>query len=153
MAILTSHSHTLPSGEVEETKFGVGDVIRVHQKIVEGGKTRNAIFEGMVLSIKNNGISSNFLVRKIGEQNVGIEMIFPVASPIIEKIEVKRHGHTGVRQAKLYFVRNKSKREIEHIYSRAKKKNLVSEEAKPKVKKATPKKVAVKKTAAKKASK
>lgn len=105
-----------------EVSFGVGDTVRVHQKISENGKTRIAIFEGMVLGIKGEGENKTFLVRKIGAQKIGIEQIFPLSSPTIEKVEVKRHGKAGVRQAKIYYVREKSKRDIEKIYTRNTKK-------------------------------
>jgi large subunit ribosomal protein L19 len=115
MAIFSQH---------KEITFGVGDTVRVHQKISENGKTRVAIFEGMVLGIKGKGENRTFLVRKIGAQKIGIEQIFPLSSPSIEKIEVKRKGTSGVRQAKIYYVRDKSKREIEKIYSRSTQKPL-----------------------------
>jgi len=110
----------------KEIEFGVGDVVRVHQKIVESGKTRVAIFEGMVIKIRGEQQEKSFTVRRIGAQKVGIEQIFPLVSPTIEKIEVKRHGLEGVRHAKLYYTRDKSKREIERIYSRATRKNKVA---------------------------
>lgn len=101
-----------------DSKFGVGDTVRVHQKISEGGKSRVAIFEGMVIGIKGSAQNRSFTVRRIGAQKIGIEQIFPLVSPNIEKIEVKRHGTSGVHQAKLYYTRDKAKREIEKIYSR-----------------------------------
>lgn len=126
----------------KENKFGVGDVVRVHQKIEESGKTRTAVFEGMVIKIKGEQDEKTFTVRRIGAQKIGIEQIFPLMSPTIEKIEVKRSGVEGVRQAKLYFTRDKSKREIEAIYSRAARKNQPS----AKKKKVTKKKVSKKST-------
>ena len=102
-----------------ETEFGVGDTVRVHQKITESGKSRTSVFEGMVIGIKGEAEHKTFTVRRIGAQKVGIEQIFPLISPNIEKIEVKRTGMKGVRQAKLYYTRKKAKREIEQIYSRA----------------------------------
>lgn len=106
-----------------ETTFGVGDTVRVLQKIKEGEKTRNFAFEGMVIGIKGSQENKTFVVRRIGAQKIGIEQIFPLNAPTIEKIEVKRAGLRGVRHAKLYFTRDKSKREIEKIYSRAKRRN------------------------------
>ncbi len=106
-----------------ETQFGVGDVIRVHQRIMEGdkneGKGRVQIFEGMVIKIKGRDTSRSFTVRKIGAQKIGVEQIYPLVSPLVEKIEVVRKGTAGVRRAKLYYTRDKSKRDIETIYSRA----------------------------------
>lgn len=105
-----------------ETQFGVGDTVRVHQKIEDAGKTRNFVFEGMVMGIKGEGKNKTFTVRRIGAQKIGIEQIFPLLAPTLEKIEVKRAGMKGVRHAKLFYTRDKSKKEIEKIYSRANKK-------------------------------
>ena len=110
MSLKTIHS---------ETEFGIGDKVRVHQKIKEGEKERTQIFEGMVLSIKNRGDGRSITVRKIGAGNVGVERIFPLVSPFLEKIEVVKRGTSGVRHAKLYYTREKSPREVEEIYSRA----------------------------------
>jgi large subunit ribosomal protein L19 len=80
-----------------------GDTIKVHQKIKEGNKERIQIFEGLVIARKHGkGIFSTITVRKI-VAGVGVERIFPVHSPAIEKIEVVRHGK--VRRAKLYYLR------------------------------------------------
>lgn len=105
-------------------EFGVGDRVRVTQKIEEGGKSRSSIFEGMVLGIKGREAGISFLVRRVGESEVGIERIFPLNSPTIEKVEVIKKGFPGARHAKLYFTRTKSPREIEEIYARASKKKL-----------------------------
>ena len=111
MSILTTH---------KDVNFGVGDVIAVHQRLIEEGgeKSRIQIFEGMVIAIRGSGMGKSVIVRRIGAQGVGMEMIFPLFAPTIEKIEVKRTGVKGVRHAKLYFTRDKSHREIEKIYSR-----------------------------------
>lgn len=126
----------------KETTFGVGDVVKVHQKITEGEKVRAQIFEGIVIGIKGKESGKSFTVRKIGAQKIGIEMIFPLHTPTVEKVEVVRKGMEGVKQAKLYYVRGKSTREIERIYSR------VADKNKPQVKKA--KKASVKKVSKKK---
>ncbi len=123
----------------KEMKFGVGDTVRIHQRIKDGEKSRLQVFEGMVIGIKNRDMGKSFTVRKIGAQKIGIEQIFPLATPSIEKIEVVRGGLEGSRHAKLYYTRDKSNREVEKIYSRA----FIKEKAKT----ATPKKV--KKTSAK----
>jgi large subunit ribosomal protein L19 len=101
------------------TKFGVGDRVRVIQKVVEQDKERKQAFEGMVIGIKGRGEGKTFTVRRIGVQQIGIEKIFPLNTPTIEKIEVLRRGVRGVRRAKLFYTRDQSKKEIEKIYSRA----------------------------------
>lgn len=103
----------------KKTSFGVGDRIRVIQKIKEGKKERLHAFEGIVISIKGHGITKSFTVRRIGVQQIGIERIFPLNAPTITKIEVVKKGMRGVRRSKLYYIREKPKKEIEEIYSRA----------------------------------
>ncbi|MEZ0360611.1 MAG: 50S ribosomal protein L19 [Hydrogenobacter sp.] len=83
-------------------EFKVGDTVRVHYKIVEGDKERIQPFEGVVIRIKGGGINRSFTVRK-ESYGVGVERIFPFASPNIEKIEIVKYGK--VRRAKLYFLR------------------------------------------------
>jgi len=84
-------------------EFGVGDIVRVHQKIKEGDKERTQIFEGLVISKKHGkGASATFKVRKV-TSGVGVERTYPLHSPFISKIEVSKSSK--VRRAKLYFVR------------------------------------------------
>ncbi len=85
-------------------RFRPGDTVRVHVKIKEGDKYRIQVFEGVVIARKNNGISSTFTVRKVSF-GYGIERIFPLYSPIIEKLEVVKGGK--VRRAKLYYLRGR----------------------------------------------
>ena len=85
-------------------RFRPGDTVRVHVKIKEGDKFRIQIFEGVVIVQKNNSISSTFTVRKVSF-GYGIERIFPVHSPIIEKMEVVKSGK--VRRARLYYLRGR----------------------------------------------
>lgn len=106
----------------KDLKIGVGDVIKVSQKISEKGKDRVQTFEGQLIAIKGNGGEKTITVRRIGAQKVGIERIFPLNSTTIEKIDVVKKGTSGVRHSKLYFVRNKSKKEIDKIYSRSSRK-------------------------------
>ena len=106
-------------------KFGIGDKIRVTQKISDGDKIRSAYFEGMVISISGRGEGKTFTIRRIGEQKIGIERIFPIELPSIEKIEIIRHGTSGVRRSKLYFLRHSSPKEIEQIFTRAKIRNRI----------------------------
>lgn len=88
-----------------DTNIGVGDTVRVHQKISEGDKTRTQIFEGLVVAIRNRGAGQSFVVRRVGTAGVGVEKIFPVMLPSIQKIEVKRQG--AVRRSKLYYLRDR----------------------------------------------
>lgn len=85
-------------------KLRSGDTVRVHVKIKEGDKYRIQLFEGVVLSIKRHGISSTFTVRKVSS-GYGVERIFPLHSPVIEKIEVLKQGR--VRRARLYYLRGR----------------------------------------------
>lgn len=102
----------------KDVEFGVGDKVRVTLKIKEGEKSRNSIFEGIVLAIKNRGENRSFTVRKIGEAGIGIERIFPLESPFLEEVKVMKKGTSGVARSKLYFIRTKSPKEIAEIYSR-----------------------------------
>lgn len=88
----------------EVPNFGPGDTVKVHVKIVEGKRERIQVFEGVVLKRQGGGIQETFTVRKISF-NVGVERTFPVHSPKIAKIEVKRNGK--VRRAKLYYLRDR----------------------------------------------
>src|SRR6266446_8776678 len=85
--------------------FKVGDTVRVHAKIIEGDKERIQVFEGAVISRANGGNRATFTVRKIS-YGVGVERIFPLHSPRIDKIEVVIRGR--VRRAKLYYLRELS---------------------------------------------
>lgn len=116
----------------KDTKFGIGDRVKVTQKIIEGGpsdsgarKTRSAYFEGIVISISGRGGGKTFTVRRIGEQKIGIERIFPIELPSIEKIEIIRRGTSGVRRSKLYYLRHSSPKEIEQIYTRSNLRNRI----------------------------
>ena len=82
--------------------FQPGDTVKVHVKVREGEKERTQIFHGLVIARRGGGVRETFTVRKVS-QGVGVERIFPVHSPVLEKIEVERHG--VVRRAKLYYLR------------------------------------------------
>lgn len=82
--------------------FRPGDTVIVHAKVVEGTRERIQLFEGVVIKRRGAGISETFTVRKIS-YGVGVERTFPVHTPRIAKLEVKRHGK--VRRAKLYYLR------------------------------------------------
>lgn len=84
--------------------FTVGDKVRVHQKIQEGDKTRTQVFEGIVLSIKGRGINKTLQVQKmVGD--ITVERIWPLASPNIEKIELKEKSKKKIRRARLTYLR------------------------------------------------
>ena len=86
-------------------EFAAGDNVSVHYKIKEGEKERIQVFQGTVLQRRNNGLDETFTVRKISS-GVGVERIFPVHSPNIDKIEVNRRGK--VRRARIFYLRQRS---------------------------------------------
>jgi len=88
----------------DELKFDIGDTVKVHVKIREGERERIQLFEGTVIARKGSGVSSTFTVRRVS-YNVGVERVFPVNSPNVEKIEVIRHGR--IRRSKLYYLRDR----------------------------------------------
>ena len=108
--------------------FHIGDTVRVHYKLIEkekvSGKTkrevheqtreRTQVFEGIVLAIRGSGSNRMFTVRRIGTGAIGIERIFPLASPWIKKLEVKKHG--AVRRAKLYYLRGRKGKAASRIH-------------------------------------
>lgn len=85
-------------------EFGAGDNVKVHVKVIEGNRERVQVFQGVVIARKGEGIRETFTVRKISF-GVGVERIFPIHSPIIEKIERVSRG--DVRRAKLYYLRDR----------------------------------------------
>ena len=85
--------------------FRAGDTLRVTIKIVEGERSRLQVYEGLCIARKNNSINSKFTVRKISHGE-GVERVFPLFSPIIDKIEVIKKGH--VKRAKLYYLRKRT---------------------------------------------
>lgn len=90
----------------KDTSFAIGDTVRVHQTFEEGDKTRTQIFEGLVIAIRGHVGLKSFVVRRIASNNVGVEKIFPLETPTITKVEVKKKG--DVRRAKLYFLRERT---------------------------------------------
>jgi len=118
-----ANSAVWKAGEGEDQKkvsFGTGDTVRVHYKLIEkekvSGKTkrevheetheRTQVFEGIVIAIKKGTGATMFTVRHIGAAAIGVERIFPLDSPWIRKLEVKKHGE--VRRAKLYYLRSRT---------------------------------------------
>ena len=107
--------------------FRPGDELKVHVRVIEGNKSRVQVFQGLVISRRGSGIRETFTVRKIS-YGVGVERVFPVHAPVIEKIELVRKGE--VRRAKLYYLRDlrgkaakirerRGGEELEAIYSEA----------------------------------
>lgn len=84
--------------------FSVGDSVRVHTKVVEGDKERIQIFSGVVIGRRGRGLNETFIVRRIS-YGEGVERVFPVHSPRVDKVEVERHG--SVRRAKLTYLRER----------------------------------------------
>lgn len=104
---------------LKDVEFGVGDKVRVVQRIKDGDKFREAAFEGMVLGIKGREPGKTFTVRKIAEGGIGVERIFPINLPTIDKIVVVKRGIEGVKRAKLYYTRTKSTTEVDMIFKKA----------------------------------
>lgn len=90
--------------KADAPKFDVGDTVRVHVRITEGNKTRIQVYEGTVIAKKHGGISETFTVRRVAH-GCGVERVFPLHAPSVEKIEVVRMGK--VRRAKLYYLRDR----------------------------------------------
>jgi large subunit ribosomal protein L19 len=111
------------AGKRELPAFEAGDTVRVHVRVTEGTRTRLQAYEGVVIARKGGGLNESFTVRKIS-YGEGVERVFPVYSPMVEKVEVVRRG--DVRRAKLYYLRGrrgKSARITEASNVRAKRLN------------------------------
>ena len=93
--------------------FKVGDTIKVSYKIIEGDKIRTQPYQGIVIAKKGSGLSKTFTVRKIGADSIGVERIFPLFSPNIEKVKIMKRGK--VRRAKLYYLRGRIGRKATRI--------------------------------------
>ena len=102
MDIIKAFTEEQLKKEIPEVK--VGDTVRVHNRIVEGSKSRIQIYEGTVIAKRGGGISETFTVRSIS-YGVGVEKTFPIHSPNVEKVETIRRGK--VRRAKLYYLRDR----------------------------------------------
>lgn len=90
--------------EAEVTPVKVGDTVRVHVKVKEGSRERIQVFEGTVIAKKHGGISETFTVRRVAH-GCGVERVFPIHSPNIDKVELVRNGR--VRRSKLYYLRDR----------------------------------------------
>ncbi|MEG2393411.1 MAG: 50S ribosomal protein L19 [Ruthenibacterium sp.] len=91
--------------KAEQPQFNVGDTVRVSVRIKEGERERIQAFEGTVIAKKHGGVAETFTVRR-ASYGVGVERVFPVNSPFVEKVEVIRKGR--VRRAKLFYLRNRT---------------------------------------------
>lgn len=114
----------------ERTKLGIrpGDTVRVHQKIVEKGKTRIQMFEGLVIATKHGSEPGASFTVRATLSGVGVEKIFPLFAPFIDKIEIVRRSK--VRRAKLYFIREKVAREVRRQLRNMRMVNLSTEDFK-----------------------
>ena len=90
--------------KAEPPKMEIGDTVRVHLRVKEGSRERIQVFEGTVIAQKHGGIEETLTVRRIS-YGIGVEKVFPLHAPSIEKVEVVRHGK--VRRAKLYYLRGR----------------------------------------------
>ena len=90
--------------KADRPEVAIGDYVKVHVKVKEGSRERIQVFEGTVIAKKHGGVEETLTVRRVS-YGVGVEKVFPVNSPIIDKVEIVRHGK--VRRAKLYYLRKR----------------------------------------------
>ena len=95
---------------VKEQNIKVGDTVKISYKFKEGEKEKSQLFQGMVISARGKDVNKSFTVRKVTKDKIGVERIFPVISPFIEKIEVVKTGK--IRRGKIYFVRGLSDKDL-----------------------------------------
>lgn len=103
-------STPVPTGERAQLGIRSGDTVRVHQKVIEKGKTRIQMFEGLVIAVKHGTEAGGTFTVRAQMSGIGVEKIFPLYSPVIDKIEIVKRSK--VRRAKLYFIREKVAREV-----------------------------------------
>lgn len=104
---------------MKAANFKAGDSVKVYYKVREGETaTRSQVFPGLVLAVRGEGASKSFTVRHVGADKVGVERIFPLNSPNLEKVEVIQKGRS--RRAKVYFVRNLTEKEARKKLFRSK---------------------------------
>lgn len=111
--VLTTMQNVItPVATNERVQLGIrpGDTVRVHQKVMEKGKTRIQVFEGLVIAVKHGTEAGATFTVRATLSGVGVEKIFPLYSPVIDKIEITKRSK--VRRAKLYFIREKVAREV-----------------------------------------
>lgn len=102
------------STQIGDVQIHIGDVLRVHSQIIESGKTRVQVFEGILISLRGRGENASFTVRKIGAGAIGVERTWPLDSKSIIKIEVKKKA-AKVRRAKLYYLRDRIGKEATRV--------------------------------------
>ena len=102
MDIIKSIEHEQLKNKIPELK--VGNTVKVHVRIKEGNKERIQVFEGIIIKVQGGGVNQTFTVRKTA-YGVGVERVFPVNSPFVEKVEIVRSGR--VRRAKLFYLRDR----------------------------------------------
>lgn len=95
------------SAKLGEQQIHIGDTLRVHSQVVEGGKSRIQVFEGILIRLRGRGENQTFTVRKIGVGGIGVERTWPLDSRSLVKVEVKKRT-SGVRRSKLYYLRKLS---------------------------------------------
>jgi len=109
-------------------EFNVGDTVRVHTKVVEGDKERIQVFAGIVIGIRGRGINKTFTVRRIS-YGEGVERIFPIHSPRVDKVEVERYGQ--VRRAKLTYLRKRVGKGATFVKEKISKRHLLAKNNQP----------------------
>lgn len=102
------------SAKYNGTDIHIGDIVRVHSKVVEGDKIRIQVFEGVLIRLKGRAENKTFTVRKIGAGSIGVERTWPLNSRSLVKIEVRKKT-TGVRRSKLYYLRKLTGREAVRV--------------------------------------
>ncbi len=107
------------STTILDQKINVGDRIKVHHKVKEGEKERTQIFTGIVIAIKGNRSGKAFVVRRIASSGVGVERIWPVISPWLQKIEVEKRGK--IKRSKLYYLRDRVGKKATRVKTMTKK--------------------------------
>ena len=112
----------------DAAQFNVGDTVKVHTKVVEGDKERIQIFSGVVIGKRGRGLEETFTVRRIS-YGEGVERIFPVNSPRVDKVEIERHG--SVRRAKLTYLRKRIGKGATAVKERDTRANRATEAAAP----------------------
>lgn len=101
-----------PVKSTQRSKLGIrsGDTVRVHQKVIEKGKTRIQIFEGLVIAVKHGSEAGGSFTVRTTLSGIGVEKVFPLYTPLIEKIEIVKRSK--VRRSKLYFIREKAAKAV-----------------------------------------